>query len=451
MKCLTATFDCAALPSNRVVSWIHAVNEEDPTFVHFSSGDEEDEEVSEESSEELIVPFDAFSQPDRTSEIPAVEQEPNESESELMANGDPELEALKKRFEKYLTKRDTSIDVGSYDIADPFIDDTMETLDMAVADGKEADDSKQNISSLKFSVVGWNSSTNAPNLTAEQSMLGKRTKPTDKPALTKERKPKKAKLSQSTMEPASQKPEDIEEQSQPSESAAATKPKGIDYELDIALVEFYQAQEAFVQATSQKTITDRTKFPASLQLPLWNFTKWQIISNPEHLLDEEQLAQLVVRTLPFSPGSVKKLLFKIIVPEMLAKMAEENKATLDKLKKSLQQKQAKPKEDLAADATQPAPDSQEPRGVSGMQIDETEKRLLYDYLRGEFDLFTLKGAISKLEEPQATIPTEFSFRRSQYQKTQSDLNDALTSSFISAQYTSYKKRIWRKVCKELKT
>ena len=457
MKCLTATIDCSSLPSNHVVSWLHCVNEQDPTFVHVST-DEEDEEFSDESSDELtaLSHTHSLSQPDHELPNGTGDQEQSDTESDILTGCDPELEALKKRFEKYLTKKDTSIDVGSYDIADPFIDDTMETTGKEEG-GKEVDDSNQNISSLKFCVVGWNSSTNAPNLTSEQSVtVGKRTKPSDKGTLLKEKKPKKAKLSQAPTEQASQLQDEGEGQSQPTESTVTTsKSKSIDYELDIALVEFHQAQEAFIQAASQKSITDRTKFPASLQLPLWNYFKWQILSCPEHTFDEEQLAQLVAKTLPFSTGSVRKLLFKVIVPEMLIKMIDENKTIFNQLKLSLQQKQTKLKEtNDGISASQPiTTESQEVKGTATctIQTDENEKRLIYEYLKGEFDLFIIRGSISKLEEPQATIPTEISFRRGQYQKTQADLNDLLPSSLISSQYSSYKKRVWRKMCKELKT
>jgi hypothetical protein len=417
----------STIPESRIFNWKKLVKENldlsDPTF---------DLPIQDEEYE---------SEEDDSEETNSSSEDQDEDQSSLSASAseeeDEELEALKKRFSKYLTKKGNSIDVGSYDASDPFIDDSeLQTMDTEAQDLTIGIDEEEK---LNFCVI------DTSTLMAEEQ------------AALKRKKSEAASQINSTANFSTQ-PSSAPEKNHPptvkkqKKESAPPKPKKstpsppqapkIDLEREIAQLFFKSSQSAFRSIAQEKAIPDKAKFPASLQIPLWNVVKGCILASNEKELDFSFFDQFFTQSLPFSPGSLRKLLFKVIAPSMMQKMKEENSkilpALLDKLRAKAQEQQLSSQQQV-----------QEASKKREFSLTETERESLYAHIQGEFDAFALEEALKKAQGSQQESRDEAAFRKQFFVDLQTQFEGTLPMTSIMTSFTASKRRLHKRLSKQV--
>lgn len=172
-----------------------------------------------------------------------------------------------------------------------------------------------------------------------------------------------------------------------------TRKNTSDLDKDIALFDFSLAIEDFKSAAAKKEIADKTKFPSSLQAPIWNVVKYRILCSEDHKLDGELFTDVFCKYLPYSVSSLKKLFFKTIFPTFAAKEAQQAQNFLGTLKDSLEAR------NLAANCAQSSSSSsmqqqeiassQDSEAANSPNFTEDEKECIYLYLKCQMELYTV--------------------------------------------------------------
>lgn len=174
--------------------------------------------------------------------------------------------------------------------------------------------------------------------------------------------------------------------------------------------------------------------------------KTSILASNEKELDSALFDEFFVHCLPFSAGSLKKLLFKVIAPSMMQKMKQETAKNLQNFIEKLRLK--------AQDQQSNANSQQDPtkKKESSIALSEPERIALYTCIQDEFDAFSLEEALRKAQSTASETAEEprdeSAFRKEFFINLQGQLEGIVSSASITGSFAASKRRVLKNLTKQ---